>query len=94
MNDNLEWLKEQRDHHAKARDEAFATDDWATGNPHDDLCRRYANVIDEIERSRERLRVFTEVLQKRIIIAANEAHDKKVRGAQIEKGGSSAAPSA
>jgi hypothetical protein len=94
VNDNLEWLKEQRDRHAKARDEAFATDDWASGNPHDDLCRRYSNVINEIATARERLQVFTEVLQKRIIIAANEAHDKKDMGAQVEKGGSSAAPSA
>lgn len=83
MNDNLEWLTEQRDRHAKARDEAFATDDWATGNPHDDLCRRYSNVINEIVTARDRLRVFTEVLQKRIIVAHNE-HAKKATGGQSQ----------
>jgi hypothetical protein len=78
--DILIWLTEQRDLHGKLRDEAYATDDWATGNPHDDLCKNYYEAIREIVEARKRLEIFTEVLLKRIIIAAREATDE-IRGA-------------
>ena len=74
--DILIWLTEQRDLHGKLRDEAYAANDWATGNPHDDLCKNYYDAIKEIVEARKRLEIFTEVLLKRIIIAATEAREK------------------
>jgi hypothetical protein len=76
--DTLDWLEQQRDQHATARDAAYAADDWKTGNEHDDLCRNYYACIVEIREARKRLTIFSEVLQKRIIIAADRSNDCSV----------------
>ena len=72
MTDNIKWLEEQRDFHASARDSAFREGDVVTANSHDDSALRYWNVIVELREARMRLDVFSEVLQRRIIIAARE----------------------
>jgi hypothetical protein len=67
MTDVLDWLKQQRDAHAQKRDEAYRTDDWAAGNPHDDAARRLYEAIVEIERSRKIIATMKDVLMNRII---------------------------
>ena len=65
--DILEWLKQQRDHHAAQRDWFFQTDDWSKGNPHDEMARRLYTVIVEIERNRRIIGCMKDVLMNRII---------------------------
>jgi hypothetical protein len=65
--DVLDWLKGERDRHAELRDAAFRTDDWATGNPHDEACRRLFEAITEIEVGRERLAIMKDVLMRRVV---------------------------
>lgn len=65
--DILDWLKGQRDYHAQKRDEAFRTDDWSRGNPHDEMARRLYTAITEIERSRKIIGCMKDVLMNRII---------------------------
>lgn len=65
--DVLDWLKTLRDWHARQRDEAFKTDDWATGNPHDDASRKLFEAIQEIEKSREIIGIMKDVLMRRIL---------------------------
>jgi len=65
--DVLDWLKSERDRHATARDEFFKTDNWASGNLHDDQSKNLYRAIDEIERLRVVVSVMKDVLMNRIV---------------------------
>jgi len=83
-NDVLDWLRAERDRRAMARDEAYRTDDWATGNPHDDACRRLFEAITEIERNRVILDVMKDVLMRRVVEYAQK--DRNDDGARHKVG--------
>jgi hypothetical protein len=67
MPDVVDWLRAQRDEHAQKRDQAFSTDDWHAGNPHDDQARNLYLAIQEIERLRVITTVLKDVLARRVV---------------------------
>jgi hypothetical protein len=77
MIDNLVWLSERRDYHATLRDAAYAENDWALGNQHNEQSESYYACIQEIVAARERIKVFQEVIIQRIILAHREQADEK-----------------
>lgn len=75
----VEKLKAERDRHAKLRDEAYARDNWATGNPHDDMCKLLYDAIREIEKSHVIIGVMKDVMMKKIVEAAvGEAYRERL----------------
>ena len=79
--DPLSWLKETRDKYCVLRDQCYGKDQWAEGNVYNEFVEGLYAAIVEIEKSRKRLTVFTEVLLNRIEIA----HSKSLGDGQ-EKG--------
>lgn len=71
--DNLQWLLDLRDYHAKVRDEAFTKEDFIKANEHDPLVYQYFLAAEEVRLNRELVATMTEVMRNRIVVAMAEA---------------------
>jgi SepF-like predicted cell division protein (DUF552 family) len=70
--DILQKLKDERDREVKIREDAFQREDWVQVNKSQPYIDLLYGAISEIEKSRDRIAAFTEILHKRIVIAHRE----------------------
>lgn len=72
-NDDLTWLKVQRDLEVADREEAFQAGDFLVANKKDERANYYARLIVVIEDLRKKEEVFQKALVNKIVIALEEA---------------------
>lgn len=72
-NDNLVWLRAERDFAIADRNEAFAIDNQIGANIHAKKANHLAECVNELEKLRKINADMTKVLVNRVLVALNEA---------------------